>query len=440
MRQQTWLFQHWTDVATLYGFQQYDAPVLEQEVLYTRKAGEDVTEQLYNFVDKGDRKVALRPEMTPSLARMVLARQGTLPQPLKWFALPQCWRYERTSRGRRREHYQWNMDVWGVAGVEAEVELLAAMITFFQRVGLTPDDVGINLNSRLIISEVLAQLDVPADKFAPTCVLIDKLDKVPLAAIQDELADLGLAASVVTQLTTILRQDATIDEVRDVLGPDSAAVQQITDVLALCDAYGITDWVTFNASIVRGLSYYTGVVFEAFDKQGELRAIAGGGRYDTLLATFGGAPTPACGFGFGDAVIIELLQDRKLLPDFSQPTAIHTVVYAMTQPDNPTASAQYYATAIRVASLLRGDHETEGGTTSGTTTGSGIELILDRTKKPKWVFKHADRLNAKYCAIIGPDEYELQAVSMKNLQDGTQTQIPIAELATWMSECRLRDD
>merc|ERR1711865_1011889 len=179
-----------------------------------------------------------------------------------------------------------------------------------------------------------------------------------------------------------------------------------------------------------------------FDKQGELRAIAGGGRYDTLLTTFGGAPTPACGFGFGDAVIIELLQDRKLLPDFSQPDAIHTVVYAMTQHDNPAASAQYYTTAIRVAALLR-DHEggaAEGGTGGGTTTGSGIELILDRTKKPKWVFKHADRLNAKYCAIIGPDEYELQAVSMKNLQDGTQTQIPIAELATWMTECHLRDD
>ena len=178
MRLQTWLFNHWRDVAALYGFSEYDAPVLESESLYTRKAGEEVTQQLYNFVDKGDRSVALRPEMTPSLARMVMAKKGGLSLPLKWFSIPQCWRYERMTRGRRREHYQWNMDIWGVDGIEAEAELLSAMVTFFRNVGLTSEDVGIKVNSRGVIGEVLTELGVPEEKFAATCVLVDKLEKV----------------------------------------------------------------------------------------------------------------------------------------------------------------------------------------------------------------------------------------------------------------------
>lgn len=178
MRQRTWLFQQWRDVAKAYGFSEYDAPVLESESLYTRKAGEEVTEQLYNFVDKGERAVALRPEMTPSLARMVMAKKGGLPLPLKWFSIPQCWRYERMTRGRRREHFQWNMDIWGVESVEAEAELLSAMVNFFERVGLTAQDVGIKVNSRLVIGEVLTELGIPEEKFAATCVLVDKLEKV----------------------------------------------------------------------------------------------------------------------------------------------------------------------------------------------------------------------------------------------------------------------
>ena len=185
MRLRTWLFDQWRSVAQLYGFSEYDAPVLESESLYTRKAGEEVTEQLYNFVDKGDRNVALRPEMTPSLARMVMAKKGGLNLPLKWFSIPQCWRYERMTRGRRREHFQWNMDIWGVSGVEVEAELLSAMVEFFERVGLTSDDVGIKVNSRLVIGEVLTELGIPEEKFAATCVLVDKLEKVSASLLSN---------------------------------------------------------------------------------------------------------------------------------------------------------------------------------------------------------------------------------------------------------------
>ncbi len=411
MRLRNWLFDQWREVAKQYGFSEYDAPVLESESLYTRKAGEEVTQQLYNFEDKGERRVALRPEMTPSLARMVMAKKGGLPLPLKWFSIPQCWRYERMTRGRRREHFQWNMDIWGVAGEEADAELLSAMVTFFESVGLTSEDVGIKVNSRLVIGEVLTELGIPPEKFAATCVLVDKLEKVPLDAIQGDLEEIGLDRSVVEKLTSVLTVDS-IEGIREVLGEDSEAVQQIGNLLELCKAYGIEDWILFDASVVRGLSYYTGAVFEAFDRKGVLRAIAGGGRYDKLLETFGGDPTPAAGFGFGDAVIVELLKDRDLLPSFES-SGIDTVVFAMGE--------DLYPSAIDVASKLR-------------KAGQKVELVLEKNKKTKWVFKHADRLGAKYCAIIGNQEFENQEVNIKNLGDGEQTKIKVDALSTWVEE------
>jgi histidyl-tRNA synthetase len=408
MRLRTWLFDHWRSVAATYGFSEYDAPVLESEVLYTRKAGEEVTQQLYNFVDKGDRAVALRPEMTPSLARMVMAKKGGLPLPLKWFSIPQCWRYERMTRGRRREHFQWNMDVWGIAGEEADAELLSAMVMFFNKVGLTSEDVGIKVNSRLVIGEILTELGIPPEKFAATCVLVDKLEKVPLDALQGDLEELGLDRSVVEKLTAVLAVKS-VDGIKEILGEDSPALKQISKLLTLCEGYGISDWIIFDASVVRGLAYYTGVVFEAFDRKGVLRAIAGGGRYDKLLETFGGEPTPAAGFGFGDAVIVELLKDRDLLPLF-ETSGVDTVVFAMEE--------DLYTAAIDVAGRLRG-------------AGQKVDLILE-SKKPKWVFKHADRIGAKYCAIIGSKEYESGEVAIKDLTDGEQSNVSIEGLDDWV--------
>jgi len=407
MRQRTWLFQQWKDVAKTYGFSEYDAPVLESESLFTRKAGEEVTEQLYNFVDKGDRAVALRPEMTPSLARMVMAKKGGLNLPLKWFSIPQCWRYERMTRGRRREHFQWNMDIWGVNGVEVEAELLSAMVDFFKRVGLSAEDVGIKVNSRLVISEVLTELGIPEEKFAATCVLVDKLEKVPIDAIQDDLTELGLDRSVVEKLTTVLT-NKSIESIASVLGPDSEAVQQLSKLMALCKAYGIEDWILFDASVVRGLAYYTGIVFEAFDRRGELRAIAGGGRYDKLLETFGGDPTPAAGFGFGDAVIIELLKERNILPSFAG-AGIDSVVFAMNE--------NLHDDAIAIATKLR-------------QSGQSVDVVLEQ-KKTKWVFKHADRIQARFVVIVAPDEIANGEVSIKDLGCGEQTSVKIGELADW---------
>lgn len=408
MRLRTWLFDQWRAVARTYGFSEYDAPVLESESLYTRKAGEEVTGQLYHFTDQGNRRVALRPEMTPSLARMVMAKKGGLPLPLKWFSIPQCWRYERMTRGRRREHFQWNMDIWGVPGVRAEAELLDAMVAFFRKVGLTSEDVGIKVSSRLVIGEVLEELGVPEDKFAATCVLIDKLEKVPLDAIQSDLAELGLSVTTVEKLTTVLAYDS-IESLQSVLPENSRAIAELTQLFSLINSYQISDWILFDASIVRGLAYYTGSVFEAFDRRGELRAIAGGGRYDQLLETFGGDPTPAAGFGFGDAVIMELLKERGLLPELR--AGVDCVVFAMDD-------SALYGPAVDVAGRLR-------------RAGQNVDVVLDEGKKTKWVFKYADRLQAANVVIVGAEEYANGEVAIKNMEKGEQLTVKIDELEDW---------
>jgi len=417
MRLRTWLFDHWRNVASTFGFSEYDAPVLESEALYTRKAGEEVVDQLYNFQDKGNRKVALRPEMTPSLARMVMAKKGGLPLPLKWFSIPQCWRYERMTRGRRREHFQWNMDIWGVAEERAEAELIAAMVHFFKRVGLTSADVGIKVNSRQVLSEVLTKLGVPPEKFAATCVLVDKLEKVPLDAVQGDLEELGLDRSIVEQVTEVL-SIKTIEGLKKTLGDDSPALKELNNFIMLCEAYGIEDWIVLDASVVRGLAYYTGIVFEAFDRTGQLRAIAGGGRYDKLLETFGGKDNsiPAAGFGFGDAVIVELLKERNLLPTGLENAGTDTVVFAM--------DADLYPAALKVATILR-------------EAGQTVDVVLE-AKKPKWVFKYSYRIGAKFCAIMGSDEYANQEVQIKDLIGDEKLLVKIDSLSEWASSNQSR--
>jgi histidyl-tRNA synthetase len=400
MRLRNWLFGHWRSTAAAFGFEEYDAPVLESLELYVRKAGEEIADQLYTLQDKSGRELALRPEMTPSLARMILQKGGSLSLPAKWFSIPQCWRYERMTRGRKREHYQWNVDIFGVAGVEAEAELLAVITTFFGRIGLGSDDVGIKLSSRKVLQSVLDRLGVTAENFAAVCVLVDKLEKLPRDAIEADLAALGLSGETVDELIATLSVDS-LDALASVLGAEHEAVVELRRLWDLAAAYGYADWLVFDASIVRGLAYYTGTVFEIFDRGATLRAICGGGRYDRLLSTFGGKDLPACGFGFGDVVIVELLKDKGLLPEL--PVGVDVVVFPMDESARPAALA--------VAMELR----------SG---GAAVDVILEK-KKLKWAFKHAGRRGAKDLVIIGPDDVAAGEYVVKDLSTGEQTRRPL---------------
>ena len=403
MRLRNWLFDNFDDAALLHGFQEYDAPVLESEELYTRKQGEEITQQLYNFKDKGDRKVALRPEMTPSLARMVMSRAGVLPMPIKWYSIPQCWRYERTQRGRGREHYQWNVDIWGTDAISADAELISVLVTFFKSVGLTEKDLVIKMSSRKVLEEVLGSLGLEGDVFAKTCIIVDKMDKLPADVVSNQLSELGLEDSAIK----IIQSTLAIKDMNSLgknLGKESSAVIELTSLFSALDAYGISEWIEFDASIVRGLAYYTGPVFEAHDRAGELRAICGGGRYDKLLSTLGGKDLPATGFGFGDMVIMELLAEKGLVPELIG--GVDDVVIAL--------SPELRNAAMSVATSLR-------------NTGKSVDLVLE-DKRLKWAFKHAERSGAQRLVMVMPDEWKEGKVKIKDLETGEEEEVFIESL------------
>ena len=403
MRIRNWLFDNFKASAKSFGFEEYDAPILETEELYTRKQGEEITQQLFNFEDKGGRKVSLRPEMTPSLARMVMAQAKTLPLPLKWYSIPQCWRYERTQRGRGREHYQWNVDIWGTENISADAELISVMVHFFRSVGLSANDLVIKISSRKVLEEVLGTLGIEGEGFTQTCIIVDKMDKLPSEVIETQLSEIGLDSSAISTIQLVLGIKK-LDDLKRQLGEESEGVLELMNLFRLLESYQIDEWVEFDASIVRGLAYYTGPVFEAHDRKGELRAICGGGRYNRLLSSLGGNDLPASGFGFGDMVIMELLNDLGLLPDI--PSGSQDVVVSLGEELRPAAMA--------VASKLR-----EGGRT--------VDIILDN-KKLKWAFRHADRIGASRLVMIMPDEWREGKIRIKNLESGEENDFTINDL------------
>ncbi|MED5231467.1 MAG: histidine--tRNA ligase [Candidatus Thermoplasmatota archaeon] len=403
MRLRNWLFERFHSAARSHGFEEYDAPVLESEELYTRKAGEEIVGQLYSFEDKGGRRVALRPEMTPSLARMVMARAGALPLPLKWYSIPQCWRYERTQRGRGREHYQWNVDIWGMHGVEADAELISVLVQFFVSIGLSSEDLVIRISSRKVLEEVLGSLSIEGEIFAQTCVVVDKMDKLPADVIEAQLSDLGLASDSISTIRAVLGI-TNFESLTSALASDSEAVMELQSLFSLCASYGISDWVSFDASVVRGLAYYTGPVFEAHDREGKLRAICGGGRYDKLISSLGGNDLPATGFGFGDMVIMELLSDRGLLPELS--SGVGDVVFGM--------GTELQGAAMQVAGKLRAG-------------GRSVDLVLE-DKRMKWVFKHAERCGAARLVMVMPDEWAEGKVRIKDLDNGEESTVGMEDL------------
>ena len=403
MRLRNWLFDNFTNASLLHGFEEYDAPVLEYEELYTRKQGEEITQQLYSFQDKGNRKVALRPEMTPSLARMVMARAGGLPMPIKWFSIPQCWRYERTQRGRGREHYQWNVDIWGTTEISADAELISVLVTFFEGIGLTAKDIVIRVSSRKVLEEVLGSLGLEGDIFAQTCIIVDKMDKLSSDVIEDQLSDLGHDSKVVTTIQAVLGIK-DMNSLQKALKDESVAVSELNLLFDAIDSYGISEWVEFDASIVRGLAYYTGAVFEAHDRTGEFRAICGGGRYDKLLSTLGGKDLPATGFGFGDMVIKELLAEKGLIPELV--SDIDDIVIPL--------NSDLRNAAVMVAASLR-------------NSGRTVDLVLE-DKKMKWAFKHAERIGAARLVLLAPDEWSRKMVKIKDLDTGEESEISLNDI------------
>ncbi len=412
MRVRSWLFAHWRSVANAFGYEEYDACVLESEELYIRKAGDEITGQLYGFADKSDRRLALRPEMTPSLARMVMARGSALPLPARWFSIPQCFRYENMQRGRKREHFQWNMDVIGLPSVAAEAELMAAQCAFLRACGLRLEgdkpDIVIRVSNRQVIQHFLEGLGIVGDAFASVCVVIDKRDKIGADATAVELAKLGISAEAAKRILALLEVTGLAAATEQV-GADNPGIVALTQLTQLAASFGFGDVLRVDLSVIRGLSYYTGTVWEVFDASGSLpRAIAGGGRYDKLMEVFGGAPVPMVGFGFGDVVITEILSERGLLPAQALARTLDDVVYPMSAPE--------FAIANRIAAHLR---------------ALGRRVAVDYSERRfKHAIKRAEDDGAKRLIILGSNEITAGVAIVRTL-GGTERQeqkIPLSEL------------
>ena len=298
-----YIFDTWRGTAERYGFREYDGPPIEELDLYTKKSGDEIVGQLYNFTDKGDRNVSLRPEMTPTLARMAAAHTRNYKKPIKWFSIPQLFRYERQQKGRLREHFQFNADIIGEEHLAADAELIALLIDTLRDLKLTSDDFVVRLSSRRAWQDFFENGGGEEKDANDFYQIIDKLEREDPAVSGDKLAKLGFSLK---QVNDFIESGQPTDE--------------LAAILANIKARGLGDFIKIDYRIIRGLAYYTGPVYEAFDKRGKFRAIAGGGRYDHLvkLVSGGKSDLPALGFGMGDVVLAELLKDRGLVPPLAQ--------------------------------------------------------------------------------------------------------------------------
>ncbi len=315
------IFNAWRRVVRRYAFMEYDGPPLEPLDLYTQKSGEEIVTQLYAFTDKGGREVSLRPEMTPTFARMVAAKAQALRKPVRWFSLPQLFRYERTQKGRLREHFQLNVDIVGEADELADAELLSVAVDIMRELGLTHDDVVARVSDRRLLNALLEQLAIPESAHTELYAVLDKAERQPVDVSREKLLAAGISASVAEEVLGFAQ--LTFDDVKAKYGSSPVVaphVERFGEYVSHLEALGILSFMRFDLTIVRGLAYYTGIVFELFDKKSEFRAICGGGRYDNLLGALGGVSLPALGFGMGDVVLGELLRARGLMSDIAAPS------------------------------------------------------------------------------------------------------------------------
>jgi histidyl-tRNA synthetase len=384
----TWLYNTVRSVSESFGYQEWDAPFLETLDLYAAKSGEElVKKQSYVFTDRGGEEITLRPELTPSLARMIAAKQNELVFPVRWWSFGPFWRYERPGRGRSREFFQWNIDLLGANGAEADAELIAIAAAFLKAVRLTPMQAQIYVNNRRFMDAEFDSLGILLNKKAEVSGLVDRREKMNEAAWETNAMEIGLTAKQLDGLKIILEDKERWRK-----------SEEISRLFEALESLGVREYVQFDPNIMRGLLYYTGTVFEAFDISGGVRrAILGGGRYDNLLGDVGGESLPAVGFAMGDVVLSLILEELKLLP----PIPVSPAGVLVT-----TFSQDLIMNSTSLATDLR-------------SKGINVVCYPEPAKLPKQ-FKFADRMGLRAVLVIGPDEAKDEKVTVKNLTSGTQ--------------------
>ena len=390
MAVRTWFYQHFRQVSESFGYQEYEGPMIERLELYAAKSGEEIVEkQSYLFTDRAGDKITLRPELTPTLARMIAQKQSQLHFPLRWWSFGPFWRYERPQKGRSREFFQWNIDLIGDPTPEADAELIIIAASFLKSVGLKPSEVQIRINNRKLMDDECKKLSINDNQRPAVFSLIDRKEKMEASSWKKYAVDCGLDDKQIDGILELLSK-------KD-LWKDSETLRRVFKAV---EAYGMSEWVCYDPSIIRGLLYYTDTVFEAWDTSGEFRSLFGGGRYDDLISDVGGEPLCAVGFAVGNMVVNLLLDKLGKLPDEKlQPADVFITLF----------DAEIFADSIKLAKILR---------------LSNLKVVnhLQADKLGKQ-FKYADRLGARIVIVLGPDELKMNKLTIKDLQSGEQFSI-----------------
>jgi histidyl-tRNA synthetase len=395
---QNHIYDVWRNSAKNFGFSEIDTPIIEPIELFTAKSGEEIRSQLYNFVDKGEREITLRPETTPSVARLVVQKQKELKKPMKWFSVSQCFRYEQPQAGRLRNFVQFNADTLGIETSLADAENIALSASILNGFGLNEKDFFIRLSHRKLINSVFEHLKIK--KAQEVFRLIDKKNKISDKDFNNGLKELGLNDSQIEGIEELFGID-TIDKLENSeLEYDTVAFTNLKEIADYLCSFGFEDYIMIDLSVVRGFDYYTGVVFELFDRQGKFRALAGGGRYDDLVGIFDGDRCPGIGFGMGDVVLGLFLEEKKLLEHVNE-----SVDYFIGTLGNVSN------VAVKLATKLRKE-------------GSSVNIEIGNRNVKKQM-NYANSIGAKKVIIIGSNEIESGVVKVKEMKTGTETDMKL---------------
>jgi len=398
------IFNVWKSTALSYGFEQFDGPVIETLDLYKIKSGEEIVNQLYNFTDRGGRELALRPELTPTLARMMAKIQTQVPKPIKWFSIPRCMRYEKPQKGRLREFYQLNVDILGEEEGLADVEIISVAVDCLVNLGLTSRDFVVKINSRDFVSQYFKESGLNGQITAALYRIIDNARKVKPEVTRQRINELGLAESRREAVFKYLSLKNADD--LEALNPRTEGQNRLINIFKLINDAGIRPYCEFDPTIVRGLDYYTGIVFEIYDRSESMRAICGGGRYNNLLRDLGGQDLPACGFGMGDVVLGEILAENGLFPEYKKKVDYYLV--RMTDRE--------LGLMMKIARALRKKE-------------NSVEYSYHLMPVKKQMAR-ASKAEARWAVILGTEELKEGMVVMKDLTKGEENRVSIQSLIT----------
>ncbi|MHC4593965.1 MAG: histidine--tRNA ligase [Planctomycetota bacterium] len=400
MARRNWIIDGWKRVSLRNGFEEYDGPIFEYLKMFQIKSGDEIAEQLFSLQDRGGRELALRPEITPTLARMVNQQISSLPRPIKWFSVPRLFRAERPQRGRLREFFQWNIDIIGVDESTADAEVIFCALDYLREIGLTPDDIVVKISSREMLAALLQTIGIAESELEGLYLVLDKRNRLSDDAFEEMLAERVADEDKRKKILELMSVES-IGEIGDCLELTDAAKESVDELgrlFELLGVMGVADFCRFDIGIVRGLAYYTGIVYEIYDKASELRAIGGGGRYDDLLKQFSGLAIPATGFGIGDCVLAILLEEKGLL---QKQLPVRKLDYFVACVDEVHREG-----AIKLTMKLRSAGWTAGFSYKAARLGKQL--------------KKADNQSAKKCIIIGRELVEKNELVIKDMATGEQ--------------------